>query len=336
MRNPLTILIKPPSSSSPLHVYLLASGLISYCNLDLQQQQQNQLTGVVLGDRVTEVVGEMRFTDVANGLECVLRFNPNRKAGVEGIFQGKTVSDQFRGTIVRKSGKKETKRTKNSDTTTPTAAAAALSGESSVANGSKEGGSGNATDSAAGEGGGSPNKDTPDAPPSNHKLQRVPSAADASVLNIARKKLAEGLITKDEFESVMRAHNDTRSAENLKQSSVHDQSGFDAFRSYEVGTIEGSWLDNLVCLGDGEGTQQRTVWNMHRDRPSELLFQQQFLAGEILPSDSRHRKDIHVLIETGDISAANQVNAELIESQNRDEKMRAGGKPAETLIKSFF
>jgi hypothetical protein len=294
-----------------------------------------QLTGVVLGDRVTEVVGEMRFTDVANGLECVLRFNPNRKAGVEGIFQGKTVSDQFRGTIVRKSGKKETKRTKSSDMVTPAAAAAALSGETSAAHGSEEGGSSNATDSAAGGGGGSPNKDTPDVPTSNHKLQHVPSAADASVLNIARKKLAEGLITKDEFESVMRAHNDTRSAENLKQSSVHDQSGFDAFRSYEVGTIEGSWLDNLVCLGDGEGTQ-RTVWNMHRDRPSELLFQQQFLAGEILPSDSRHRKDIHVLIEKGDISAANQVNAELIESQNRDEKMRAGGKPAETLIRSFF
>ena len=42
------------------------------------------------------------------------------------------------------------------------------------------------------------------------------------------------------------------------------------------------------------------------------------------------------MIEKGDISAANQANAELIESQNEDEKLRAVGRPAETLIKSFF
>ena len=270
----------------------------------------------------------MRFTDVANGLECVLRFNPNRKAGVEGIFQGKTVSDQFRGTIVRKSGKRETKTSPSA----PAATIASYSGESNDA--SEEAVRENPAVNAA-RGGAGQNMDMTNAPPFKLALQRIPSVADASVLDIARRKLTEGLITKDEFESVMRAHNDTRSAENLKQSSVHDQSGFDAFRSYDVGTVEGSWLDNLVCLGNGEETR-RTVWNMHRDRPSELLFQQRFLAGEILPSDSRHRKDIHVLMETGDISAANQVNAELIESQNRDEKMRAGSKPAETLIKSFF
>ena len=317
----------------------------------------SQLTGVVLGDRVTEVVGNMRFTDVANGLECVLQFNPNRKLGVEGMFQGKTVSDLFRGIIVKKSGKKET--------------AAHVIKRSPSLQSTQEGVEGSSSKSL-GNLGGKDEKDYKSNMVSAVKAQVStspasrpnatedsesealtasgapgkkifsPAAVDKSMLEIAQKKLAEGKLTKDEFNTILHAHNATRVAENLNQSSFHDMSGFDDFQEQALHTVEGSWLDNLVCVGDisvagqHKSNQRRIIWDMHRDCPSELLFQQQYLAGEILPSDSRHRKDILALLEKGDISIANQVNAELIESQNNDEKLRAKGKPAETLIKSFF
>ena len=59
---------------------------------------QISLNGILVGDRVTEIIGEMKFVDVANGLECVLRFDANKKTGIDGLLQGKTASDQFRGT----------------------------------------------------------------------------------------------------------------------------------------------------------------------------------------------------------------------------------------------
>jgi hypothetical protein len=61
---------------------------------------QISLNGILVGDRVTEIIGEMKFIDVANGLECVLRFDANKKSGIDGLLQGKTVSDQFRGMLL--------------------------------------------------------------------------------------------------------------------------------------------------------------------------------------------------------------------------------------------
>ena len=58
------------------------------------------MSGVMWGDRITELVGEMEFTDKQNSLSCVLKFNPNLKTGVESLFQSRTVSDHVRGEIV--------------------------------------------------------------------------------------------------------------------------------------------------------------------------------------------------------------------------------------------
>ena len=55
--------------------------------------------GVMWGDRITELVGEMKFVDSKNQLECMLKFNPYLKTGVESLFQSKTVSDHVRGEI---------------------------------------------------------------------------------------------------------------------------------------------------------------------------------------------------------------------------------------------
>ena len=59
------------------------------------------MTGVMWGERVTEIVGEMIFSDHQNNLECHLRFNPHVKSGVESLFK-KTVSDHVRGEILYK------------------------------------------------------------------------------------------------------------------------------------------------------------------------------------------------------------------------------------------
>ncbi len=57
------------------------------------------MTGVMWGERVTEIVGEMIFSDHQNNLECRLRFNPYVKTGVESLFK-KTVSDHVRGEVL--------------------------------------------------------------------------------------------------------------------------------------------------------------------------------------------------------------------------------------------
>jgi|TARA_B110000003_G_C16227712_1_gene369960 hypothetical protein len=57
------------------------------------------MAGVMWGDRITELIGEMKFFDSENKLECVLKFNPYLKTGVESLFQSRTVSDHVRGEI---------------------------------------------------------------------------------------------------------------------------------------------------------------------------------------------------------------------------------------------
>jgi hypothetical protein len=59
------------------------------------------MTGVMWGERVTEIIGEMIFSDHQNNLECRLRFNPYVKSGVESLFK-KTVSDHVRGEVLYK------------------------------------------------------------------------------------------------------------------------------------------------------------------------------------------------------------------------------------------
>ena len=158
------------------------------------------VTGILVGDRVTEVIGDMKFVDVANGLECVLRFDANKKTGIDGLLQGKTASDQFRGTIVEK------------------------------------------------------------------------------VMGSDRK----------EEERALRI-------------------------------VEGSWLDGLSCEG-------RTIWDIHRDRPSDLLFDKERLLGSVLPSDSKYRRDVIALKKGEDETKVTEETRRIVEKQLEDVRLRDKGR----------
>ena len=159
---------------------------------------QISLDGILVGDRVTEVIGDMKFIDEANGLECVLRFNANKKTGIDGLLQGTTESDKFRGTIVEKNAGKDNKK--------------------------------------------------------------------------------------------------------------------------NVRVVEGSWLDGLYVEG-------RTIWDIHRDRPSNLLFDKDRLLGHVLPSDSKYRKDIIAMKREGyDEAKIAEETRNIMEKQLEDFRLREKGK----------
>ena len=86
-----------------------------------------------------------------------------------------------------------------------------------------------------------------------------------------------------------------------------------------MGVVEGSWLDGLTSDG-------RTVWGIHRDRPSDLLLGEEYLAaGMVLPSDSRYRKDIQLLLKTGNIAMATEATATIMDRQRHDANLRRKG-----------
>ncbi|GLD97463.1 hypothetical protein PINS_up006147 [Pythium insidiosum] len=60
-----------------------------------------QSGGFLWGDRTVDLTGAVLFEDRKNRLACELRFNPDEKKGMGGMFSAaKTPSDHFRGVIV--------------------------------------------------------------------------------------------------------------------------------------------------------------------------------------------------------------------------------------------
>ena len=79
--------------------------------------------------------------------------------------------------------------------------------------------------------------------------------------------------------------------------------------------VEGSWFDGLSCKG-------RTVWDMHVDRPSLLLFDSKSLLGDVLPSDSRYRSDIKAMIRGEDETSVAEETRNMMEKEHRDIRLR--------------
>ena len=82
-----------------------------------------------------------------------------------------------------------------------------------------------------------------------------------------------------------------------------------------LGVVEGSWFDGLSCEG-------RTVWDMHVDRPSLLLFDNKSLLGDVLPSDSRYRSDIIAMISGEDETSVAEETRNMMEKEHRDIRLR--------------
>ena len=194
---------------------------------------QISLNGILVGDRVTEIIGEMKFVDVANGLECVLRFDANKKTGIDGLLQGKTASDQFRGTCEWCS----------------------FFFFFCVTN--------------------------------------VWSLVD--LFNLSSFVSCFYIIAGTIVEKVL--------------------TGDGKVTERNLGVVEGSWFDGLSCEG-------RTVWDMHVDRPSLLLFDNKSLLGDVLPSDSRYRSDIIAMISGEDETSVAEETRNMMEKEHRDIRLR--------------
>lgn len=66
---------------------------------------QIQLGGFMWGDRTFDIVGPVVFEDATNHLLCEVKFNPDEKKGMGGMFSSaKTPSDSFRGAITSTAG----------------------------------------------------------------------------------------------------------------------------------------------------------------------------------------------------------------------------------------
>jgi hypothetical protein len=79
----------------PVRVSFEDGTVISY-NLPFLQSG-----GLMWGDRTVDLVGSVVFEDSKNNLTCELKFNPDEKKGMGGMFATpKTPSDHIRGTIV--------------------------------------------------------------------------------------------------------------------------------------------------------------------------------------------------------------------------------------------
>lgn len=67
-----------------------------------------QLGGFMWGDRTFDITSTIVFEDPKNNLACEVKFNPDEKKGMGGMFSSsKTPSDSFRGTIVNTSNNNE-------------------------------------------------------------------------------------------------------------------------------------------------------------------------------------------------------------------------------------
>lgn len=67
-----------------------------------------QLGGFMWGDRTFDITSTIVFEDAKNNLACEVKFNPDEKKGMGGMFSSsKTPSDSFRGTIVNTSNNNE-------------------------------------------------------------------------------------------------------------------------------------------------------------------------------------------------------------------------------------
>ncbi|DAZ92710.1 TPA: hypothetical protein N0F65_012835 [Lagenidium giganteum] len=83
------------ASKGPIRVSFADGTVITY-RLPLLQS-----SGLLWGDRVVELVNSMVFEDPKNNLTCELKFNPDEKKGMGGMFStAKTPSDFVRGVIV--------------------------------------------------------------------------------------------------------------------------------------------------------------------------------------------------------------------------------------------
>ena len=70
-----------------------------------------------------------------------------------------------------------------------------------------------------------------------------------------------------------------------------------------VASVQGSWLDGLIC-------NDVSLWEIHRDKPSLLIYDEDALAADILSTDSRFRQDVRALAR-GDVSAAIELKRSL-------------------------
>ncbi|TMW64014.1 hypothetical protein Poli38472_014131 [Pythium oligandrum] len=83
------------NNRGPIHVKFEDGTTISF-HLPVMQSG-----GFLWGDRTVELLGNVLFEDKKNRLVCDLKFNPDEKKGMGGMFSAsKTPSDQFRGAIV--------------------------------------------------------------------------------------------------------------------------------------------------------------------------------------------------------------------------------------------
>lgn len=83
------------TNKGPIRVSFADGTTVSY-NLPFLQYG-----GFLWGDRTVEVLGSMVFEDPKNQLQCELKFNPDEKKGMGGMFSSsKTPTDCVRGVIV--------------------------------------------------------------------------------------------------------------------------------------------------------------------------------------------------------------------------------------------
>ena len=67
----------------------------------------------------------------------------------------------------------------------------------------------------------------------------------------------------------------------------------------------------------------RAIWDIHRDRPSNLLFDTKNVSSEILPSDSRYRLDIIAMKRGEDETKIVEETKKIMERENNDELLRS-------------